>query len=280
MMVSRYDDSRLLLTLQVDHSRVAGLFAAHWGNAAFAEPRPFAAMTLAAQEHDSGWLEWEMRPTLNAEGRPPDYMGSLKQLGPDYWLGFMDHGTQRALRRDPYAGLIVLMHGEGLCTQGKGLLLDMPDYTPHPAVRAFLAKQEALRQQLVADLRQSDQYAELATDEQIWTNFKLMEVFDQLAQFVCNRYPFNSAERRNGPTNRLSETPVPVRPGQDDVTLSVDVQDETHAVVRPYPFDVDPLVVAFPARLVPNPPYASEDEFQRLFYKAERVTVTYTLHAA
>ena len=32
MMVNPYDDSRLMLALQIDHSRVAGFFAAHWGN--------------------------------------------------------------------------------------------------------------------------------------------------------------------------------------------------------------------------------------------------------
>ncbi len=280
MMVTRYDDARLLLVLQIDHSRIAGLFAAHWGNAQFAEPQPYVAMTVAAQEHDSGWWDWETRPTLNAEGYPPDYIGSIKQLGPGVWLGFMDHGVERALDQDPYAGLIALMHAEGLCTQGKGLLPYMPDYTPDPMVRDFLAKQEALRLRLVDELRQSDQYRAYATDDAIWTNFKLIEVFDQLAQFVCNRYPFNSQARRNGPTNRLSDTPVPTRPGQPDVTLTVDVRDETRAVVQPYPFDVDPLVVSFPARLVPSGPYASEDDFLRHFYKAERLTVTYTLHAA
>ena len=60
MMVCRYDDSRLLLVLQVDHSRIAGLFAAHWGNAEFAEPRPYAAMA------------WPPRSTTAAggSGRP------------------------------------------------------------------------------------------------------------------------------------------------------------------------------------------------------------------
>ncbi len=280
MMVCRYDDARLLLVLQIDHSRVAGLFAAHWGNAEFAEPRPYAAMTLAAQEHDSGWWEWETKPTLGAEGYPPDYIGSIKQLGPGVWLSFMDYGVERAARQDPYAGLIALMHAEGLCTQGKGLLPYMPDYTPDPLVREFLGKQEAQRTRLLAELRQSERYGPVSTDEQIWTNFKLMEVFDQMAQFVCNRYPFNSTERRNGPTNRLSDTPVPVRPGHDDVTITVDVQDESRAVVRPYPFDVDPLVVSFPARLIPNRPYADQEDFLRHFYKAERVNVTYTLHAA
>ena len=31
MMVMGYDEERLLLVLQIDHSRVAGLLAAHWG---------------------------------------------------------------------------------------------------------------------------------------------------------------------------------------------------------------------------------------------------------
>ena len=104
-------------------------------------------------------------------------------------------------------------------------------------------------------------------------------MFDQLGQFICNRYPFNSRERKNGPTNTLSDTPAPVRPGKDDIVLTVDVQDETRAIVRPYPFGVDPLVVSFQGRLVPDQAFASQEEFLHTFYTAERVNVTYTLHA-
>ena len=32
MMVNAYDDANLLLVLHTDHSRMAGLLAAHWGN--------------------------------------------------------------------------------------------------------------------------------------------------------------------------------------------------------------------------------------------------------
>ena len=39
MMVNPYDDSRLMLALQIDHSRVAGFFAAHWGNKDFCPAR-------------------------------------------------------------------------------------------------------------------------------------------------------------------------------------------------------------------------------------------------
>ena len=75
-------------------------------------------------------------------------------------------------------------------------------------------------------------------------------------------------------------TPVPVAAGSKDVIMNVDVQDETNALLRPYPFDVDPLVVSFPGRLVANRAYASQEEFLPDFYTAERVTVSYKLHRA
>jgi hypothetical protein len=280
MMVGRYDDSHLLLVLQVDHSRVAGLLAAHWGNDEFVQPRPFDSMVVAAQEHDSGWWDWEIKPTLNEDGYPPDYIGSVRHLGGTVWLDFYRHGIARVAEQDLYAGYIVSMHGDGLLTQGMGLLPNMPDYTSQPPVQKFLAEQKQVRTDLLAQIRRQPEYREVATDDHLWTNYKLMEVYDQLGQFVCNRYPFNSAARKNGPGNTLSNVPVPVAPGRDDVTLTVDVQDETRAIVRPYPFDVDPLVIPFQGRLVPDRPYASQEEFLPYFYKAPRVDITYTLHAA
>ena len=41
MMAYPFDDARLLLALQIDHSRVAGYFAAHWGNKDFDRPQPY-----------------------------------------------------------------------------------------------------------------------------------------------------------------------------------------------------------------------------------------------
>lgn len=280
MMVCPYDGERLLLVLQVDHSRIAGLLAAHWGNTDFAGPKPYSSLVLAAQEHDSGWWDWEIQPTLNEQGYPPDYIGSIKHLGRGVWLDFYRHGIERLAARDPYAAYNVSMHAEGLLTQGMGLLPYMPDYTVDPDVQKFIEEQKALRGSLLHQLRKNEDFAEAITEEHLWTNFKLMEVFDQLAQFICNRYPFNSKERKNGPTNSLSNVPVPVGPGRADVTLTVDVQNERDAVVRPYPFDVSPLAVSFPGRLVPNRRYADQDDFLQQFYKAERVEITYTLRAA
>lgn len=277
MMVLPYAEQSLLLILQIDHSRVAGQLAAHWGNAEFAGLDPYSSMVLGAQEHDSGWWEWEIRPTLGPDGRPLDYQGGGKVLG-QTWLDFYSHGIQRVAEQDPYAGYMVSMHGAGLVNRGFGLRPTMPDRTSDPGVPKFLGQQQSLRDHLKLSLQA--EMGELASDDALWLNFKYMEVFDQMAQFICNRYPFNSTARSNGPTPTLSDVPVPVRSRTSDITLTIDVRDETRAVLRPYPFDIDPLVIAFPGRVISNRVYDNQAEFLREYYKARPVTITYSLHTA
>ena len=126
-------------------------------------------------------------------------------------------------------------------------------------------------------LKNSDEYRDFLSDEQIWTNFKLMEIYDQMAQFVCNRYPFNSTQRKNGPSNTMSNVPAPVRPGEPDAILTFTIKNENDATVTPYPFDVDPLVVSFQGRLIPKRRYSNQKEFLREYYRAERLEISYFL---
>jgi hypothetical protein len=279
MMVCPYDENRLLLILQVDHSKVTGWFAAHWGNDTFARPSPYAAMVLAAQEHDTGWWDWEIKPQVNAEGLPPDYIGSIKHLGGKVWLDFYRHGIERLAEQDLYSGLIVSLHSDGLLTQGRGLLPYMPDYKVYPEVQEFLREQESYRDRLMQQLKSAPEYRDHLSDEQIWTNFKLMEVYDQMGQFVCNRYPFNSTQRKNGPSNTMSNVPTPTMAGKDDTILTFNVMDESRATVTPYPFDIDPLPVSFQARLLPKQRYANQIDFLKEYYGAERIMINYSLHS-
>lgn len=280
MMVCRYDESHLLLVLQIDHSRIAGLLAAHWGNDDFAKLRPYASMVLAAQEHDSGWWDWEIKPSVNEQGFPSDYIGSIKHLGQGVWLDLYRRAIERLATRDLYAAFYVSMHGEALLTQGMGLLPSMPDYRSDPAVQNFIAEQKALRAGWLQELQPNEALKDASDDEHLWMNFKLIEVFDQFAQFVCNRYPFNSHARKNGPTNKLSNMPVPVALGKPDVTLTIDIKNEREAIVHPYPFDTSPLQVSFEGRLVSNRSYPNQEEFLEDFYKAERIGINYSLRAA
>src|SRR4029077_3933328 len=147
-------------------------------------------------------------------------------------------------------------------------------------VKAYIDHQEQLRFKLLEQLRQSEAFNNFASDEEIWTNYEYMEVFDQLAQFVCNRYPLNSKWRKLGPTNTLNDVDVPTKQGNEAVKINIDTVSEHRAILCPYPFDVDPLVVSFPARLVPKKSYSSPEEFLQDFYTAERSFVSYTLSAS
>ena len=223
MIVCPYNESFLVLVLQTDHSRIAGLLAAHWGNDKFASLNPYASMVLAAQEHDSGWWDWEIKPTLNEQGYPSDYIGSIKHLGQGVWLDLYRRAIERLATRDLYAAYFVSMHGEALLTRGMGLLPSMPDYTGDPTVQKFIAQQKELRADWLPTLQKNQTLTGVTTETHLWTNFNLMEVFDQFAQFVCNRYPFNSQARKNGPTHTLSGIAVPVSPERPHVTLTIDV---------------------------------------------------------
>jgi hypothetical protein len=280
MMVCPYDDSRVLLILQIDHSRIAGLLAAHWGNDQFARLQPYSSMVLAAQEHDSGWWDWEIKPSVNEQGYPSDYIGSIKHLGQRVWLDLYRRAIGRIAARDLYAAYFISMHGEALLTKGMGLLPSMPDYTGDPAVQEFIAQQKELRAGWLPTLQKNQALTGVTTEKHLWTNFNLMEVFDQFAQFVCNRYPFNSQVRKNGPTHTLSGLAVPVARERPNVTLTIDVLDEAHAIVRPFPFDVSPLTLSFEGRLVANRPFASQEEFLQQFYRGQRIPINYTMRAA
>jgi hypothetical protein len=56
-----------------------------------------------------------------------------------------------------------------------------------------------------------------------------------------------------------------------------DTLSENRAVLRPCPFDADPLVVSFPVRLVANRAYTDPNDFLAEFYRAERITITHAL---
>jgi hypothetical protein len=221
----------------------------------------------------------EIKPQLSSEGLPPDYIGSIKHLGGKVWLDFYRHGIERLAEQDPYAGYMVSLHSDGLLTQGRGLLPYMPDYKVYPEVQEFLREQESYRDALMQRLKIAPEYRGHLSDEQIWTNFKLMEVYDQMGQFVCNRYPFNSTARKNGPSNTMSNVPTPTEQGKADAILTFTIKDERRATVSPYPFDIDPLPVSFQARLLPKRRYGSQEEFLQEYYGAERIMIDYSLHS-
>jgi len=53
MIVRNQSDGSVVMITQNDHAKLAGLFAAHWGNQTFERPRP-AAVNRAATSYAVG----------------------------------------------------------------------------------------------------------------------------------------------------------------------------------------------------------------------------------
>jgi Protein of unknown function (DUF3891) len=71
MMLLRKDGLDVIAIPQPSHAWLSGQMARAWGNRRFAAPTPYDEVCLAAGQHDIGWLDWEMRPALDAGAVPP-----------------------------------------------------------------------------------------------------------------------------------------------------------------------------------------------------------------
>jgi hypothetical protein len=102
----------LMVVRQPEHGHQTGLFAQAWGNE---EVPPVAdragSARLAAGHHDDGWATWELYPTLDpATGQPAQFVS----LTPVEHVPLYRAGIERAAAVDPFAGILVSMHGAGL----------------------------------------------------------------------------------------------------------------------------------------------------------------------
>ena len=136
---------------------------------------------------------------------------------------------------------------------GYGKYTHPPDRTADPRVRAYVDHQEELRKRLAAELGQSEEFGGYTSEEQIWTNYEYIEVFDQLAQYVCNRYPLNSKKRKLGPSDTLGDVDVPRKKGAAPVHLHIDTVAEHRAIVDPLPVRAGPAGVQLPGPLGAEP---------------------------
>jgi hypothetical protein len=102
--------------------------------------------------------------------------------------------------------LLIAMHGVALMNAGYGPLAYPLDRSSDPRVKAYIEHQNQLRLKLMEQLRESDEFRPFASDDQVWANYELIEVYDQFEQFICNRQPLNNSKaRRLGPTPTLNE---------------------------------------------------------------------------
>jgi len=236
------------VVLQTDHADLSGAVADAWADRG---PR-YESAAIAARRHDDGWAVWERSPLVNAEGAP---VGFLDVHVPAH-LAFYRAGIAAISDEDPYAGLLVSMHGAGIYRQrygaDPGLSLSRAAEV-QPLVDAFVDEQEAAY---------AERAAAAGVDEELrWADYHRLQWFDRFSLVFCLR---DWDDPGDEPFELGDFTFTPLGPWR--------------ARVDPYPFGDSPGQFALRRRLVPKRQW-TQAEFRRAFFDIEPAAVPIELTA-
>jgi hypothetical protein len=169
----RGDDWQVVL--QIDHEDLSGAFARAWRD----QSARHGSLAIAAARHDDGWAVWERAPVVEAEsGRPVNFL----DVDISSHLAFYRACIAAVTEHDPYAGLLVSMHGAGIYQQRYGR-------DPALGLSRAAAAQE-LVDEFVAE--QEDGYegrvaAAGVSDDERWRDYELLQLYDRLSLYFCMR---------------------------------------------------------------------------------------------
>jgi hypothetical protein len=174
-MIVRDAGSCWQVVLQTDHADLSAAFARQWA----ALDGRGDSLILATERHDDGWAVWEQAPRFDPVGqRPVNFL----DVGISAHLAFYRAGIAAVSDQDPYAGLLVSMHGAGIYRQryGSDPALSLTRVgEAKQAIDAFVAEQEA------AYAPRMEQTG--VSDDERWRDYYLLQIYDRLSLYFCMR---------------------------------------------------------------------------------------------
>jgi hypothetical protein len=248
VVIVRARDDGWQIVLQTDHADLAEALAQAWSDHG---PR-HASVTLAARRHDDGWAVWERSPLVDGDGAP---VGFLDVNVPAH-LAFYRAAIAAITDEDPYAGLLVSMHGAGIYRQryGSDPALGLSRAAEvQPLVDAFVAEQEESHAERAA--------AAGVDDDLRWADYHRLQWFDRFSLVFCLR----DWDRPGGEPFELGPytfTPL----------------GSWRARVEPYPFAEPPSRFTLVRHLLPRRSW-TQAEFRQAFLETEPDTVEIELSA-
>lgn len=230
------------IVLQTDHADLSGGFARAWADRG---PR-HESLVLAAERHDDGWAVWEQSPLVDAAGAPVNFL----DVQVPAHLAFYRAGIAAVADEDPYAGLLVSMHGAGIYRQR---------YGEDPGLRlTHAAEVAALVEEFVAEQEASVPARMEATgvdDEFRWADYRRLQAYDRLSLLFCMRDLERERAFELGP-------------------FRIEPRGAWRIGVEPYPLAEGPRTLGLVRRLVPKRAWTQEafrEEFPAL--EAERMEI-------
>ena len=257
-----------------DHARLAGDFAAAWGNAQFRKPEPRSRVLKGIACHDDGWSVRDAHPTITRQGKPSAFSTELvgkysafEEIDIEDYLAVRDRAVRIIAEDDPYAGLLISMHTYNLLTAHA----DRSTIAPAGQILldAFLVRlrqyQDELRARIAADgsLGEADK-----SPERVVEHFRLLQACDNLSLLTCVAF--------DAPANLLH--PLPLNQGGATEVQVLPI-GERHFRLSPWPFEERERTSNFPARHVAGSLFADSRSLAEAYQAAPVEQLKVTLSA-
>ena len=231
------------VVLQPEHAELSEEVARAWAD----RGQRHDSVVLAARRHDDGWATWERSPLVDGDGKPVSFL----DVHVPAHLAFYRAGIAAITDEDPYAGLLVSMHGAGIYRQRYGAdpslaLSRVPE--AQALVDAFVAEQEAAYQRRMAKAGVDDALR--------LEDYHRLQWFDRFSLAFCLRAWDEPGEEFDVGSFHFE----PVGPWRTRVT--------------PWPFEASNVECSLVRRLVPKQAWR-QAEFREAFraLPAERVPI-------
>jgi hypothetical protein len=255
-----------------DHARLAGEFAAAWGNETFRKPEPRIRVLKGIARHDDGWVARDTHPVITREGKPSAFSVELvgkysafEEIDLEEYLGMRERAVGIIAEEDPYAALLISMHTYSLLTEhADRTTIAAQDL---PLLDRFLDNQGRVQENLRAAIAADGTLApERKTEMAILEHFRLLQACDNLSLLSCVAF--------SRPADLLH--PLPLN-GCGTNRVNVLPLGHRHFRLTPWPFAEPELTFHFPARPVEGKTFASSHALDAAFLAADVVMISVTM---
>jgi hypothetical protein len=253
-----------------DHARLAGEFAAAWGNELFRKPEPRARVLYGIATHDDGWTARDAHPSVTRQGKPSAFSTELvgkysafEEIDLADYLAVRERAVRIIAEKDPYAGLLIALHTYNLLTAHADR--STIDAKQLPLLDAFLDGQRLYQSELRAAIElDSTLSSEGKAAQTIDEHFRLLQACDNLSLLTCVAF--------DTPADLLH--PLPLNDGGTAEVKVLPIGPRRFRL-EPWPFEETELSFTFPARHVEGERFVDSGELEKAFCAArvERLSV-------
>jgi len=180
-MIRREWEGDFVLIPQPEHARLSGVLAEHWGAGEFVRPEPWDEVLLATYEHDEGWVEWEKRPTLDAD----HFLVNFNRTPLEVTIDNFRRTVEKAYKKGrPYAAALVNRHAINVYE----LVLSLRGLGPEEEAKIhdYVSELEGRQAEIFRELAGQPEFERAMTDEAVHRNGRFVTVLDLLSLILCN----------------------------------------------------------------------------------------------